>query len=73
MLAEVFLDENQGLVAAKPENQEKVEKELQKAEKELAKGDAQRAGLKFQPDKVIKSYQKAWEHTSHAVKEAAKK
>lgn len=73
MLAEVFLEENQGLVAANPENQEKVEKELQKAEKELAKGDAQRAGVKFQPDKVIKSYQKAWEHTTHAVKEAAKK
>jgi hypothetical protein len=73
MLAQLFMDENQGLVAVNPENQEKVEKELEKAEKELEEGDEDRAALKFQPDKAIKHYKKAWEHTTHAIKEAAKK
>jgi hypothetical protein len=72
ILAQVFLEENQGLVALDPKNQEKVEKELMKAEKELAMGDAKRVGLKSKPDQVIKHYQKTWEHTMHAVKEAAK-
>jgi hypothetical protein len=72
MLAQLFWQENQGLVAVDPKHQEKVEKELQKAANDLDRGDDDRDAAKPRPDKVIKHYKKTWEHTMHAVKEAAK-
>jgi hypothetical protein len=73
MLAQLFLAETMGLIADNPKNQEKVDKELEKAANDLDKGDAGRAAEEPKFDKVIKHYKKTWEHTMHAVKEAAKK
>ena len=70
LLAQTLLNDLAGLTAIDPDNQEKVDQELQKALDELAKGDADRDAGK--PDKAIQHYRKAWEHAGHAAKEAAK-
>ncbi|MFC1991173.1 hypothetical protein ACFLVC_00320 [Chloroflexota bacterium] len=70
ILAETLIVEVSGLVAVDPANQDKVDGEVVKALDELAKSDADWAA--GSPDKAIQHYRKAWEHATHAIKEAAK-
>ena len=64
------MDDLDGVSAADPKRQKKVDKELAKAQVELDKGDADRASGRH--DKAITHYKKAWEDATHAAKEAAK-
>ncbi len=68
LLAEIQLKDALLLVPADPERQDKFEREIAKAEKELAKGDENRDDYKL--GKAIHHYKKAWEHATHAIKEA---
>lgn len=70
LLAEIQLDDARLLTPADPARQDKFEREIEKAEKELAKGDEDRDDNKL--GKAINHYKKAWEHATHAIKEAAK-
>jgi len=70
LLAEIQLDDARLLVPADPARQDKFEREIAKAEKELAKGDEDRDDYKL--GKAIHHYKKAWEHATHAIKEATK-
>jgi len=49
---------------------DKFNREIAKAEKELAKGDEDRDDYKL--GRAIHHYKKAWEHATHAIKEATK-
>ena len=70
MLAEIQLKDALLLIPADPARQDKFEREIAKAEKELAKGDEDRDDYKL--GKAIHHYKKAWEHATHAIKEATK-
>jgi tetratricopeptide (TPR) repeat protein len=70
ILAETLLIEAQAVPVSDPNKQDKVDREIAKAFEELTKGDADRDTGKF--DKAIRHYKKAWEHASHAIKEATK-
>ena len=70
LLAQIALDDLAGIIAADPDRQGKVDRELAKGLEDLNKGDEQLADGK--PDKAIDSYRKAWEHAVNAAKEAAK-
>jgi len=51
-----------------PDNQEKVDKENDKAAEEFAKGDAKRD--QGEPDEAIEHYEKAWKYAQEAIKHA---
>ena len=70
LLAQIRLDDNDGLTAINPRRQGKVDREIQKAEAEMVKADQEIFVGK--PNKAIRHYGHAWKHVGHAVKEAAK-
>ena len=70
LLATVQIEAVQAATALDQKNQDKLEKEIEKALKELDKGDKELA--KGKEDKAIDDYKKAWEHATHALKEAKK-
>jgi hypothetical protein len=70
LLAEIQLKDALLLIPADTARQDKFEREIAKAEKELAKGDEDRDDYKL--GKAIHHYKKAWEHATHAIKEATK-
>ena len=70
ILATTLLSDLDGVVAADPKRQDKVDKELAKAEEELAEGDSER-----DEDDLVKAmehYRKAWDHANKAAQEAVK-
>ena len=70
ILATILLNENEGLTALNPKRQGNVDRELTTANKQLIVGDAARDSGSY--DHAIEHYRRVWEHTTFAVKEAAK-
>jgi len=70
LLAEIRLDESDGLIALDPGKQDKVDRENEKAADHFVKaGDHIATG---NLDKGIREYAKAWHHAVHAELEAVK-
>ncbi len=70
LLAETLVTEADGMVAANPYRQKKVDGEVTRAKRELVKGDSDRDKGRY--DKAIGHYKKAWKHACLAVKMATK-
>ena len=69
VLAQTALNDVDGLTAADPKHQEKVDRETEKAAAAIVDGNAERAAGKF--DKAIDDYKAAWRHAGQAAKHAA--